>query len=268
MLELLKAVRFIRLMGSGRNRPILFGCEEKEGSEPVEVVVKFSAPQCGVGGIIREALTALLAADLGLPVPRPFLVNLDDGLLEAMDMVPKDAIDSIRGSRFPTFGSQHAGIGASICSRALPISSQSEQEAAEIFAFDALTLNADRRVENPNLLYDGHRFVMFDHELALNCTGIGGLINPAPWQAKGLMHLTSGDSEHVLYSRLLHSNPKLNRLKDAWSQLRPERLQEYADALPAEWDDHKELIDEIIAYLREAQANIDAAFAEVQRILQ
>lgn len=268
MLELVKAVRFIKMMGSGRNRPVLFGCEETDGGDLVEVVVKFSSPQCGVGGIIREAISALLAADLDLPVPRPFLVVLDDGLLDAMDMVPKDAVDSMRDSRFPTFGSQFAGVGASTYSPARTISARSELEAAEIFAFDALTLNADRRVQNSNLLYDGQRFVMFDHELALNCAGVGRLINPAPWQAQGLAHFTQGNSQHVLYRRLLHSNPKLDRLKDAWSKLKPERFSEYADALPNEWNDHSQIIDEVIAYLGDAQTNINAAFAEVQRVLQ
>ena len=71
MLELVTAVRFLHALTSGRTRPALFDCERESG-EAVSVVAKFSAGQCGLNGIIREALMSMLASDLELPVPEPF----------------------------------------------------------------------------------------------------------------------------------------------------------------------------------------------------
>lgn len=269
MLDVVRAVQFIKQMGSGRNKPLLLGCEHDSHDHLIEAVVKFSLPECGVGGLIRESIGAMLAADLNLPVPPPFLVVLEDELLAAMDMVPSEILNSIRASRKPTFGSLYMGVGASTFSPARTIAPSSEQSAAEIFAFDALVLNPDRRVGNSNLLYDGHKFVMIDHELALNCVGIGTFLNPAPWQPNGLGLLTQGNSEHVLYRGLLHSNPNLlDRLQTEWKGLSSERLQQYKTALPPEWADHDQVTEEIIQYLSDVQENLDAAFAEVRRVLQ
>lgn len=269
MLELVRAVQFIKQMGSGRNQPLLFGCEETAGGDLIEVVVKLSSPQCGVGGLVREAFGALVASDLELPIPRPLLVVLEDGLIEAVEeTVPTHTVTAIKASRFPTFGCQLVGVGASTFSVGRTISPQSELEAAEIFAFDALILNPDRRAGNPNLLYDARNFVIFDHELALNCAGVGGLLNPAPWQPHSLTYLTQGESQHVLYRGLLNKQLDFAPLQQKWSALNAARLAEYAAALPTEWADHDTIIDEIIQYLSDVHANLESALAEVQRVLQ
>lgn len=57
--------------------PIHLACEAN-GREEIEVVAKLSAScDMEVGALVAEAIAALLAADLDLPVPEPFVVRLD-----------------------------------------------------------------------------------------------------------------------------------------------------------------------------------------------
>jgi hypothetical protein len=66
MFECAEAIRFDKKMGIGRTKPLLLVCDSPDGD--VEVVAKFSEG-CSMGGLIREAMTAMFSLDLGLPVP-------------------------------------------------------------------------------------------------------------------------------------------------------------------------------------------------------
>ena len=72
MLDDVVAVRFHKPMDVGRTTPLLIVAQRADGQE-VEMVAKFSkGADIGAGGLMREALCAMLASDLGLPVPEPF----------------------------------------------------------------------------------------------------------------------------------------------------------------------------------------------------
>lgn len=71
MFETIDATRFDRLMSNGKTKPALFTCQKADGTD-VEVIAKFSN-MCTYGGLIREAMAAFFALDLGLPVPELLL---------------------------------------------------------------------------------------------------------------------------------------------------------------------------------------------------
>ena len=75
MFDTVIATRFHRRMTRGRTGPFLLECERGNGNA-LEVVAKFNGPQLPLSGLIREALCAMLAADLGLPVPDCCCVDL------------------------------------------------------------------------------------------------------------------------------------------------------------------------------------------------
>src|SRR5690349_5048528 len=82
MLEMITATRFDRRMTSGKTKPCLMACDCDDGSE-VEVVVKLSGGcERGVGGLVTEAIVAMFAADLELPVPQPYVVRVDAALIQ------------------------------------------------------------------------------------------------------------------------------------------------------------------------------------------
>ena len=68
--------RIDRQAVSGRTGPVLAACETGNDGE-IEVFVKLSAGcDQGVTNLSREAIAACLAADLCLPVPKPWLVDI------------------------------------------------------------------------------------------------------------------------------------------------------------------------------------------------
>jgi hypothetical protein len=266
MLGDVTAISFVRRMGSGRTKPPLLDCE-RAGGERVEVVAKLSGA-CGVHGILREAIMALLGADLGLPVPEPVVVGLVDGFVDALPRDQADLAQQMRASLFPTFGCCRLPSGFSVWSADREISDQAIEAAAEIFAFDALTLNADRRVKNPNCLWNGKVFAIFDHELALDSAQVGTFLLPAPWQPNGFAMLTQGDGEHVLFRGLKHRQPSLTRLQAAWHGISAERLEAYRGAIPREWlAQNVKASDDALAYLNSLRDHIDEAFDGVRGVL-
>ena len=266
MLDNVTALSFVKRLGSGRTKPPLLDCERASG-ERVEVVAKLSGA-CGIHGVLREAVMALLGADLGLPVPEPVLVRLVDGFVDALPRDQAELAHQIRGSVFPTYGCCRLPPGFSIWSADREISDQAVEAAAEIFAFDALTLNADRRVKNPNCLWDGKAFAIFDHELALDSSQVGTILLPAPWQPNGFAMLTQGDGEHVLFRGLRQREPSLTRLLAAWHAIGAERLEAYRNAIPKEWlMQDITALDDAIVYLNSLRDHIDEAFDGVRGVL-
>jgi hypothetical protein len=87
-------------------------------------------------------------------------------------------------------------------------------QAAAIFAFDALIQNVDRRVTNPNIWATSETLGVFDHDQAfmfLALPMIGGVSKP--WipadQVQGFAFL----KEHVFYSGLKGKAGRFARLR-------------------------------------------------------
>jgi hypothetical protein len=267
MLQLITAVRFARRMSSGRTSPALMGCELVSGEE-IEVIVKLSGTDCGLSGIVREAIMAMLAADLALPVAEPYLVVPVDGFIDALPSGELLLATQMRRSVFPTFGARKLPAGFAIWGKNRELKDALVDQAAEILAFDALTLNPDRRVGNPNCQCDGMTFAIFDHEYGLCTQGLGTALLPRPWDRDGLRALTAGAGEHALYRALWRRGAELHRLQAAWQDLPGKRLEEYRASLPPEWTvECAEIIDEALMYLQELHHNLEQAFAEVRRVL-
>ena len=105
MLEELVATTFHRRMDSGRTGPLLLGGEHAE--QEIEVVAKFSkGGDIGAAGLVREALCAMLAADLGLPIPQPFLVRVSQDFIESVRSADAGVADFLVASLRVGFGSK------------------------------------------------------------------------------------------------------------------------------------------------------------------
>lgn len=265
MLDSVIAVRFDRRMGNGKTWPCLLGCQKADGDE-VEVIAKFSVgPERQVGGLAAEAIAAMLAADLDLPVPEPLLVEFDAEFVELIKH-RDEALAERAGRSVPVaFGSSKLPPGFTLLPRDKGIPQTLRAQAAEIFAFDALIQNPDRRPENPNCLLDGRSFAIFDHELAFITTGLIGW--RPPWQPGALDGMT-GPNRHVFHAALQGYTPDFNRLMGAWRALSDARLQEYRQALPPVWQGDGRVIDETLGYLASVRDNIEPALAEVARVMK
>lgn len=261
MLDLLAAVRFDRRTSAGKSKPCLLACEDTDRNE-IELIAKFSAGcERGVGALVAEAIGAMLAADLGLPVPAPYLVAMSQQFIHSI--VDLEVAEIARASSPIAFGSRKLPPGFATWTRDRRIPKSLIQTAAEIFAFDALIQNSDRRPENPNCLVRGSELAIFDHELAF----VGGLVIgwQPPWKAGALQFMANPEA-HLFHSGLKGKPIDFSRFEAAWQSISDHRIAAYAQALPSEWATGSVAVD-ALNLVSQIRANISAALAEVRRVL-
>lgn len=261
MLDRVTAMRFDRQRSSGKTGPCDLECTRSDGTT-VELVAKFSSGcERKTGSLVAEAITAMLAADLDLPVPEPFLVDFDTDFVDGV--ANRVAAARMRDSSPVAFGSAKLPPGFTVVPAGKPIAAQVRQQAVEIFAFDCLVQNPDRRSNNPNLLFDGNRFAIFDHELTFMTTGIIGW--KPPWES-GALQAVNAD-RHVLFAELKGRQYDLSRLEGAWRAISASRIEAYRKALPIEWNAASGVADKALGFIAQVRDNIQPAIAETVRAL-
>ena len=263
MLDLVTAVRFDGRVQTGKTMPIRLACET-HAREEVEVVAKLSAScEGGVRALVAEAIAALLAADLDLPVPEPFVVKLESDFCAT---IPDPEIaDLARRSSPVAFGSKKLPPGYATWPVGKSIPREAVNVAAEVFAFDALIANADRRTDNPNCLALGASLAIIDHELAFITEGVIGW--RPPWEIGALDALRRPQS-HLFTDQLRGKPVNFDRLTGAWAAITDVRLSAYRRALPTEWNAAMKSADNALKQIAAVRDNLEPALQEIARVLQ
>lgn len=262
MLSHVTAVRFDGRVQSGRTVPCRLTCEAADGAE-VEVVAKLS-DGCDrkVMALVMEAIAAMLAADLDLPVPEPFLVTLEPEFIAG---VPDETVsDMARRSNPVAFGSKHLPPGYTSWPVGKAIPKDALATAAEIFAFDVLIVNDDRRSVNPNCLFSGSSLAIYDHEMAFFTEGIVGW--QPPWEISSLDSFKQ-TRRHLFSEQLCGKAVNFDRFAGAWLTITNERLAAYRAALPDAWNAASQHADQALMYIGQVRDNIEAAPQEVRRVI-
>ncbi|MBA3352998.1 MAG: hypothetical protein H0U23_11375 [Blastocatellia bacterium] len=245
------ATDFIPSLKNGRNRPLLLNCRDAAG-ESLEVVTKFRGHEMNEKSQLVELVSAQLADDLGLDVPRAAVVDVGT---DFYTIIPNaDDAEMVRASAGLNFGSVHLGSGFTTWPPGRAPHGAQRDQAAAIFAFDALIQNPDRRAENPNLWVRSDRLGVYDHEQAFSFLFlpiIGGA--PRPWnpvnQATGFPFLES----HIFYAPLRGGRFDLGSFEERLADLSDAKIDGYVEAVPEEWQRGHDLCDQIRAYLQEAR---------------
>jgi len=260
-IQWVQAMTVLRPMSAGRTMPCLMLCQDGRGEE-YEAVIKWRAgKEMTERGLICELMTAMLAADLDLPVPKPFLVEVAPNFVVGENKPELAAI--ARKSAGLNFGSQRLPLGVSTWPKDKPIPVLLRPLAAEIFALDVLIQNPDRRRDNPNLLWSGDELFLCDHEQAFSF--LVGLIGwQPPWTGQGADFLR----HHVFFQQLAGFQHDWSRLTGALDALTDTRLGEYIEAVPNEWRSNNKTAEEIAEYLRNARQNRAALFGLINHLLQ
>lgn len=251
-------------MAKGQTKPNLIACEDDDGNE-VELVVKCSAG-CVLlkeKSLAYEAIAAMLAADLGLPIPEPFIVEITDAFCDALELgAPRTQLSS--SCRY-AFGSRLLPSGFAVWATAGKVPATLSEEAAEIFVFDAIVVNSDRRPINPNCLFNGTDLAIFDHELVFGWDQI--LFFKDPWTDGGL-EAYRGRDFHIFAGPYFEKLPAgLARFTEAWEAIPNTRFHEYKDALPVEWIGDGVFVDKIVAYLQQIKAYIHTIVGNALKVL-
>ncbi|GMV92424.1 MAG: hypothetical protein AMXMBFR82_22020 [Candidatus Hydrogenedentota bacterium] len=214
---------------------------------------------------MREAVAAMLAADLDLPVPEPYLVMVEPEF--AATIPDREVKDLAQASIGWNFGSAKLPPGFSTMPCDRPLARDLLQTAGEILAFDTFICNDDRRVTNPNLLSNGREFAIFDHELAFFMRL--RLDWKSPWEPGAIQFNLAGptDSRHVFLDQLARHSVNLDRLSGAIEAITSERLAEYKSVLPDEWLNDGAEIDSILDYIGQLRDRFPEAVREFTRAI-
>ena len=265
ILERVAAVRFDRWLKTGRTRPFLAVALGPEDSQ-VEVVVKLSGMcERGIAALISEAVAAMFGRDLGLPIPQPYLVGIDAEFAAALPDVELRRV--AEGSLGWNFGSERLSPGY----MSVPVGKRCPQElipiAAEVFAFDAMIQNPDRRPENPNCLLKQGQLAIFDHELAFSVEGI--LNWKPPWEPESLEFMRRGPGKHLFLDQLSGKAQGLERLRKALNRLGDSRVASYEEALPVQWlSAAPGFTKAIFGYLSDLRGKVPDLFRSIQEAMR
>ena len=229
----LTATAYLRKMRTGRTNPAIFECDDLNGNDVGQFVVKLKAGlENGGTGLTCELLSSLVAAELGLMTAPLALVEIDptlSGLISEKDSDMRKIVKNSAGMNFAT-EALVGGYGTWPVDKAIPISAR--QLASEIFSFDALIQNPDRRVNNPNLLWKDDEIFVIDHDLAFSFLYQLGESN-SPWDLKGSDFDFLND--HVFYKQLKGQNIDLDRFNGALQAISAETIDQMTEEVPPEW---------------------------------
>ena len=265
-IEIVEASQFHKILTSGRTSPLLITCERASG-EVLDVVAKFAGGRhCTKNSLCAEMIAAQLAADLGLPIPKPVSVGWD--AVFANSVMDPSARQVIAASTPPAFGSTFFSGGfVSWNGPRKFVSDAQRQMALAIFVFDTLIGNPDRSTEKPNLVVQGEQFRVFDHELGFHDFEL--LIRPAmPWMIGGF-NPSLTPRKHIFATQLCKDCGKLEfaAIHAAWSGLSDARIEAYVTALPAIWKAGAKLPDFAVQRIKQCRDRIDECVLECRRAL-
>ncbi|WP_306669794.1 HipA family kinase [Allopusillimonas soli] len=237
-------------MKTGRTLPNLISCEREDGTY-VDAVVKCSAKTMqGVRDLAVEAVCGMIAKDLDLPVPEFFAVQVDPEFVETIrEPIIRDLFSN---SDTFAFGSAQLPTGFAVWGTDQSVPEALCQTAAEIYTFDAIVINGDRRPENPNCMFSGSEIAIIDHELCFSQE----LFWRAPW-IEGGFDSRRQPQQHIFAKPRLTSCPAdLNRFEDAWNTIDEGRVDAYFRALPPSWKLENHEADRIRGIILDSRANI------------
>jgi hypothetical protein len=229
----LLASTFSRPLTSGRTRPAILACEDSNGESAGEFVIKFRGGiDTGVAGLACELLASVLADELGLSTPAPAVVEIDQNTAALIQKIAP-ALGTIVGNSVGlNFASEvlQSGFSSWPVGKYIPLGLR--QAALEVFAFDALIQNPDRKYSNPNLLSNGKELCLIDHELAFSFLyEIASSSDPWELSHRDFDFL----KEHVFYRQLKGQKLELERFVGALNGLSDKSLVKMTDQLPSDW---------------------------------
>jgi len=261
----LTATQFLRAIDTGRTHPLLIGAEAIDGRS-FEVVVKLRGPEMTVNSMIAELLSAQLADLLGLAVPQSAVVVIST---EFADIVPVPNRPAVQGSLGENFGSMYIGKSFTTYPAYYTPVDEQRSQAASIFAFDLLSQNPDRGVNNPNVWMNSEHLGVFDHEQAfsfLHLPIIGGV--PRPWILNDLMHRFQFLDNHVFREVLREKKCDIDSFEDRLSALSDASIATIIGSVPESWNIGFDWAGDFKQYLIDARQHASTICNHVKYLLQ
>ena len=196
---------------SGSTQPCIMTLADKDGNIKGEYVVKVFKPSnlSQSFNTNKEVYGSVLASEFDLMTPEAVLANVNQQLIDELNNTPRyKGFNLIKGTYFATKYIDYAMDFSKATTLKLE-----DWEIENIFAFDVLIRNQDRRHNKPNLFYKDNEVYLIDHELSL---ATGYLDKPFPemvldknkyWR---FVEIIDGDFErkHIFLDALRERNKK------------------------------------------------------------
>jgi hypothetical protein len=253
----LEAVTFEEVKTSGKSMPMAMLCINSAGEVAGTYIVKlYASIALREASLAREIYAALLGHALGLNIPPAAIVNISPDFYKVI----KETVIAERVKVSPglNFGSKYYG------QQNLPpldIPASHLAKAADVFAFDMLIRNYDRRRDNPNMSQTADGYIIIDHEEALSYalphTWLGGV--KEPWDIRETA------VQHIFYRQLKGRQAEFDAFCKKLSLVSDELLDTIEEQIPRSWKSDE--ITHIRSYLRNACANYERVKRGLQEVL-
>lgn len=246
---------------SGSTKPILVvGVCKKTGNTDSYVVKLVGGERMTPSACCRELISALIAMELDLNIPDPAIIEITQDFANTVDDGSiKNIVNKSIGKNF---GSKYID-GHFILLENVKLTPGQYARAVQIFSFDILISNCDRRKDKSNMLVKGDEIIIIDHEMAFGFILELFYYNPTPWKLR-----PQDDhwiKNHYFYKSLLGNEHNFDTFVDKLSSLDESFWNKLYQLIPDEWKgDH---VDQIKNYLSLLVQNKTEFKAELKRIL-
>ncbi|HTW64285.1 MAG TPA: HipA family kinase [Bryobacteraceae bacterium] len=210
--------------------------------------MKFSgAMDIGTSGAANELLASLLAEHFGILRPRPAFVELHADLIKWLAVKRPELRGLIGRSGDLNFATELI-TGAAEWPTGRMVPDAMVPGAIQVFAFDALISNDDRRYNNPNVLIRGDDIFAIDHEAAFSFVYLVSSAHQS-WAVRDRRSLT----DHVFFLQLRQRAIDLSPFTARLAELGSAKLEEIVGRLPGQW--RHDRLGQISAHLQSARDN-------------
>ncbi|HEX8547297.1 MAG TPA: HipA family kinase [Cytophagaceae bacterium] len=154
-----------RIKKGGSTYPWLIGVEDENDLHPYVVKLFKTNHVNDAYAVSREVFGNVLAREFDLLVPKCAFIEIDD---EFINELSDDLQEEIRSKdERIKFGSKYIE-GAATFTQSLHKHSLESYMIEDIYAFDHLIYNIDRKNLKPNILFHENESYLIDHELSFN----------------------------------------------------------------------------------------------------
>lgn len=253
-LPIIEALTPFSTFESGTTRPFgIMGIDRNSGESGQYVVKCMHSSRMSLSSSAFELIAAWMAMELELPVAEPCLIHLTNEFVQDT-MRGHDAYAVAQESIGLNFGCQYYEGYSPLPPHETKFSPELIQIIKLLYTFDVFISNADRGHQKPNILSNGKRFLLFDHELAFSFLSLFSFSrNPTPWI------FNEGDrtiyEHHVFFNYLRKHKPDFSEevlLLKRFDNLFWEKAMQQ---LPSAWKTEK--TEEIPLYLTRIVENLD-----------
>ncbi|HEX7905281.1 MAG TPA: HipA family kinase [Chitinophagaceae bacterium] len=234
-----------KVLVSGTTQPMLIRGVCKITEMKSDYVVKFiSSPRMSIMSSCSELVAAFIGLELGLNVAEPAIIDITNDFVETLR--GKDGYKNASNSVGLNFGCKFVPGLMEFASRQ-QLSDNLYEQAEHIFSFDIFISNVDRRTDKPNMLTDGEKILLFDHELAFGFV-MDIIKNPKPWL------ISKSDlgwiKNHYFFPILKGNEHNFDAFVDKLTVLNDEFWDKLQKIIPAVWlTDHFDKIKNNLASL-------------------